>query len=184
MILGSFIFGSSAVLAAPYSVTDGADSNTPGTLRYGLNNGETEISIDTALAPLGSPLTYNGLNALTIHGNGATVSGGDFTLLEITQGADLAISNLDFEGPGGYSVHPAGQGGGKGIFVEVPLEREGVVSLVLTDVTVKDVGDHGVHVSDCDIEGCGAGGGGGGDGSSASVYAWLDGVEIDGVGFG
>jgi hypothetical protein len=182
IVLGSILFTSTAALAGTYTVTDGSDTSGLGTLRDALASGDEVIEITVPLNEIFAPLVYDGLGPLEIIGGGQTISGGEFTLFEVTMGADLTISNLDFEGPGGYDVDH--QGGGKGIFVEVPLEREGLVSLILTDVMVSGVGDHGVHVSDCDLEGCGAGGGGGGDGSAASVYARLESVTIAGVGFG
>ena len=91
-------------------------------------------------------------------------------ILQITNGADLTISNLSFDG-----------GGGKGIFVNVPDTREGVVSVRLSDVSVSGVGNHGVYVSDCTLgDDCG----GGGDGSPASIHVHLTNVLIDGVGNG
>jgi hypothetical protein len=182
VVLCSILFTSTAALAGTYTVTDGSDGVGAGTLRSGLASGDEVIEINVALAPIGSTLVYEGVGPLEIIGSGQTIMGGGFTLLEVTSGADLTISDLNFAGPGGYDVE--NQGGGKGIFIDVPLEREGMVSLILTNVTVEDVGDHGVHVSDCDLEGCGAGGGGGGDGSAASVYARLENVTIDGVGYG
>jgi hypothetical protein len=183
IIFGGFTLTSAAALAGTYEVTDGSDGNGAGTLRAALASGDEVINISVDIEPIGSTLSYEGMAPLEIVGNGRTIaSSEDITLLEVTEGADLTISNLTFSGPGGYDVD--NQGGGKGIFVEVPIEREGLVSLILTDVTVEDVGDHGVHVSDCDLEGCGAGGGGGGNGSAASVYARLENVTIDGVGYG
>lgn len=49
---------------------------------------------------------------------------------------------------------------------------------------MSNVGDHGVHVSDCDLEVCDSGGGGSGDGSPASIDARLVNVTIDDVGYG
>lgn len=46
------------------------------------------------------------------------------------------------------------------------------------------MGDHGVHVLDCDAIECGAGSGGSGNGSPVSVEVTLKGVMIDKVGTG
>lgn len=56
---------------------------------------------------------------------------------------------------GGFGLN---DDGGKGIFVDVPDDREEIVRLSLTNVAVTGVGDHGIHVRDCDLENCGAGG--------------------------
>jgi hypothetical protein len=184
LVLSSILFSSTAALAAPaYEVINGDDDGA-GSLRDALGSGATVIVIDDSVSAIDidNTLIYDDEAALKIVGSGQTVLGGDFTLLAITEGADLTISDLDFEGPGGYDVE--NQGGGKGIFVDVPDDREGVVSLNLTNVSVSHVGKHGVHVSDCDLAVCGAGGGGGGDGSPASIYARLANVTIDGVGNG
>jgi hypothetical protein len=111
-----------------------------------------------------------------------TIASGGETLLEISMGADLTISDLNFDCGGGFDVF--NQDGGKGIYVDIPLTRTGVVSLNLSNVTVSGVGDHGVHVSDCDLAICGAGSDGGGDGSAASIYAALTNVTIDDLGYG
>ena len=184
IVLSSILFGSTTALAAPaYEVINGDDSGV-GSLRAGLNSGAAVIVIDDSVSviALNSTLFYDEVTSLKIVGSGQTITGGDFTLLAITEGADLTVSDLAFEGPGGY--HVGNQGGGKGIFVDVPYDRAGVVSLKLTNVSVSDVGYHGVHVSDCDLEVCGSGGGGGGDGSPASIYATLTNVTTDGVGYG
>jgi len=184
ILLSSILFSSTAALAAPaYEVTNGNDSGA-NSLRHALASGAGVIVIDDSVSAIAinSTLFYDSEAALKIVGAGQTVLGGDFTLFAVTQGADLTVSDLAFEGPGGYDVE--NQGGGKGIFVDIPIDREGVVRLNLTNVSVSDVGYHGVHVSDCDLEVCGAGGGGGGDGSPASVDARLVNVTIDGVGYG
>ncbi len=185
-VLCSIIFAPAAIMAAPPAkVTNGADGG-PGSLRDALKSGATSVVIHPSVSTImvDGTLYYNGAEPLKIVGSGATVEGyGDYTLLEITQGANLTISNLNFDGGGGFDVE--NQGGGKGIFVDVPEERVGTVRLKLTNVTVSGVGYHGVHVSDCTLEdACGSGGGGGGDGSPASVHAILKNVTIENVGYG
>ena len=93
------------------------------------------------------------------------------------------MSNLSLKGPGGYSYDK--QGGGKGIFVDVPDTRSGVVNVVLKNVSISHTGNHGIHVSDCTTgDDCGSGGGGAGDGSKASIKIQLNGVTVSHVGFG
>ena len=55
----------------------------------------------------------------------------------------------------------------------------------MTDVEIRDTGNHGLHVSDCSLgDDCGGGQGGGGEGSNASIFVDLNRVTIDGAGFG
>lgn len=138
---------------------------------------EEDIEID-------STLVYAGRAPLSIHGNGQTVrTNTDTTLLIASEGADLTISDLDFEGLGTFSAKSRGTG--KGIFVDVRPNQTGVVALVLHDVTVSGVAYHGIHISDCDLaDACGAGRGGKGEGSDASISVRLTGVEVVDVGNG
>jgi hypothetical protein len=184
VVLMSIAFSVAAGAAPAYVVTTGADSG-PGSLRDALGSGATKIEIDPSVAGIAivSSLVYTGDAALAIHGAGQTVSAdGDYTLLELTSGADLTISELDFAGIGGFSLNNPGTG--KGIFVDVPLNRQGIVSLKLTDVAVSGVAYHGIHVSDCTLVPCGGGGGGAGDGSEASVHVALTQVTVDDAGNG
>jgi hypothetical protein len=148
LVLTSILFSSTAALAAPsYEVTSGSDAG-PGTLRDGLSSGATVIVIDDSVSTItiDSTLYYDDEAPLKIVGSGQNVDGGGLgnTLLEITEGADLTTSDLAFTDSGGFDVN--NQGGGKGIFVDVPLGRTGIVSLSLTNVAVTGVGLHGIHV--------------------------------------
>lgn len=175
-----------AALSAPPTLVFDAQS-----LRDALDNGDTKINIQggTGVIEINEPLEYSGAAPLKINGNGAEIAYvGPSTdvgpILFLSAGADLSVSNLSLRGQGGFNIEDQ-QGGGKGIFVQVPQEREGVVSVKLKNVSVFDTGNHGVHVSDCSLgDDCGAGQGGGGDGSPASVWLDLKSVTIDGVGFG
>lgn len=183
------LLGASTVQAsAPVAVTTGADSG-PGSLREALTSGAEVISIQPSVAriELESSLVYTGTSPLALRGLGQTiapaVSGADFTLLEITQGANLTVDNLDFQGSGGFSLDNPGTG--KGIFVAVPIDRTGVVRVELSNVRVSDVANHGIHLSDCTLgDDCGGGSGGGGAGSPASIHAVLKRVLVDGAGTG
>ncbi len=168
-------------------VTNGGNSGK-GSLRAALKSNATQIKIKKNVEDIviKSTLVYAGEGPLNIKGSGQTiVASGDFTLLSITNGADLSISNLSFQGIGGFSGADE-KGDGKGIFVDVPQGRTGTVHFDLKDVSVSDVAYHGVHVSDCTLEGdvCGAGGGGEGIGSSASIEANLKRVSVFNVGYG
>lgn len=185
LIFSSALFSSTVVTAASsYLVTSGSDFG-PDTLREGLSSEASVIVIDDSVATISiiETLQYTGPNPLMILGSGQTILGdGDNTLLEITNGADLTISNLTFTVEPGFSVN--NQGGGKGIFVKVPEDRKGIVNLSLSNVEVSNVGKHGIHVLDCDVAACGAGGGGEGDGSEASIFVKLVNVLVDNVGNG
>lgn len=135
-------------------------------------------------------LVYSGEDPLTIIGNGQRVrTDANTDLLVSANGGDLAVSDLGFEGPGQFSIvnrgDTEGATAGKGIFVDVREDQTGIVDLALTNVLVKGVANHGIHVSDCTLaDDCGSGAGGGGGGSDASIRIQLDNVTVDGVGNG
>lgn len=171
-------------MAAPAAVVNDAAA-LHAALAAGVNN--IAIAADAGDIMLTEPLRYAGTAALTIRGSGQVIRDDGLhdgePLLHVSRGADLSISNLSFAGPGGYSIES--QGGGKGIYVQVPADREGVVKVRMTRVSVSNTGNHGLHVSDCSLgDDCGGGQGGGGDGSPASIFMQLNAVTIDGAGFG
>lgn len=135
-----------------------------------------------------APLVYDGSGRLEIYGTGQNLLAmGDFNIFEVTQGASISISDLSFTGPGGFDINSQSteDAPGKGIFVKVPSDATGAVTLELTNVTVSDVANHGIHVSDCSLaDDCGSGGGGGGDGSPASIRLLFHNVTVDGAGNG
>ena len=143
--------------------------------------GKCNINID-------SSLVYAGVGPLTIEGEGykrpTIVGSGDFDLLQVK--TDLNIKNVDFKGPGSFSINSRSVQSipGKGIYVDIPDTATGVVKVELKEVTVSDVANHGVHISDCSTETCGNGNTGDGEGSEASVYAILKNVIISNVGLG
>lgn len=178
--------GAGPVLAAaPAMVTTNADSG-PGSLRDALASGATQVRIGPAVnnIMINSALVYDGTAPLRIIGNNTVVrASGDFNVLELTQGASLWAGNLTLVGPGGFEF--GNDGTGKGLFIQVPNERTGTVNVNLFNVTVRDVANHGIHVSDCTLgDDCGAGSGGGGDGSPASINMTLQGVTVYNAGNG
>lgn len=173
-------------------VTSTADSGE-GSLRAALasvseSGGQIVVATDGDIEIEGT-LEYTGTEPLSIHGEGQTVhAAGNQTLFASTAGGGLTIRDLNFAGPGGFDLDSRGdQEGpaGKGIFIDVAEDQEGLVSLVLENVSVSGVANHGIHVSDCDLaDECGAGGGGEGGGSPAGVSVQLINVIVDSVGRG
>lgn len=175
-------------------VTSSADSGQ-GTLRAALAAASVaDAPVTIAITATGAimfdnTLVYSGTAPLAIVGSGQTLaSTNNVTLLAATRGADLSISDLTFQGPGGFSIENRGDlagPAGKGIFVALREDQDGVVRLDLSDVTVRDTAGHGVHVSDCTLaDACGGGSGGGGGGSDASIELRLNRVTISNVGQG
>jgi len=147
------------------------------------------IAPSVATIEILSTLEYSSQDALRIVGRGQTVKTEmNTTLLAVTDGADLTIVNLDFEGRGDFSINSRGdigQEAGKGIFVDVREDQTGVVRVVLSNVSVSGVANHGIHVSDCSLaDDCGAGAGGGGSGSPASIALTCHRCSVDNVGNG
>ena len=179
--------------AAPIQVTSSKDSGE-GSLRAALEMvaaGSADSIIITTEddIEITSTLTYNGHTPISIYGNGQTIeTDKNIDLLAITAGANLNISHLKFEGPGGFSITNRGdqQGeAGKGIFVNLRNDQTGTVTVTLNDVEVSGVAYHGIHLSDCDIaKDCGAGAGGQGDGSAASIAVNAYNVKVHNVGYG
>jgi hypothetical protein len=178
----------SAWAAAPVFVTSGADTG-PGTLREALASGATRIIIGPGVNTIAidSTLVYDGTAPLTLLGQGQTISANpsddDFTLLEVAEGANLTVRRLNFDGGGGFDFDNPGDG--KAVFVRVPTERTGFVNVHFSDVEVRGVANHGIHVSDCTLgDDCGGGSGGGGDGSPASIVFTGNRVTVDDAGNG
>jgi len=87
---------------------------------------------------LTTTLTHSGAAPLLIDGQGATISGPDGgNALEFTGGADLSIRNLTVQGAGEH-----------GIYVEIPGGRTGTVTIVASDLALRDNGFSGLWVDD------------------------------------
>ena len=184
LLIGLMLTGMASA-TAPFRVTSDTDSG-PGSLREALASGSGRVSISSGVATITieSPLTYAGTEPLRLIGSGQTISAtGDFTLLEVPNGASVSIERLNFTGVGGFNLENPGTG--KGVFIGVPESRTGTVRLELDKVQVRGVANHGIHVSDCTLgDDCGGGSGGGGDGSPASIYVSARRVTVDDVGNG
>ena len=178
-----------AMVTAQVTVTNG-NNDGEGSLRAALASGESNITIDSSVGTITvmATLEYTGTDRLVLTGSGQTLDATNILedstpILQISNGASTFISDLTFEAPGGYDIF--NQGGGKGIFLDIPEDQTGFVFLRLTNVTVSGTGNHGVHVSDCTLgDDCGGGSGGGGDGSPASIFVQLNNVIIDNSGLG
>ncbi|WP_133010485.1 hypothetical protein [Marinomonas flavescens] len=179
--------------AAPIQVINGKDSGE-GSMRAALEavaSGKANniIVMTKEEIEINSTLVYNGQAPISIYGSGQTIeTDKNINLLSITEGADVNISGLKFEGPGGFSIENRGDldgEAGKGIFVNVRNDQTGTLTVTLNDVEVSGVAGHGIHVSDCDIaENCGAGAGGEGGGSPASIAVNAYNVHVHDIGYG
>ena len=191
LILSLLLSWSFAVSASSTVVTNGNNEGA-GSLREALLSGATSIRISSSVnhIVITETLNYEGRRSLVIDGNGQTVDASSIALnqdiLSINNGANLFISDLSFVGNfESFNEDATTPIGGKGIYVDVPLDRTGIVLVQLTNVSIAWVGNHGVHVSDCTLgNDCAAGSGGGGEGSPASIYVQLKNVLINEVGFG
>lgn len=168
------------------SVTNANDSGA-GSLRQALMDGnKIKISSEVGDIALATTLNYDGTDGLSIEGAGQTImANADFDILSINNGADLRIEDLTFAGTGSYNIDTTGDG--KGLYVEIPATAKGTVYVEFSNVTVKDVAYHGVHISDCTIadrNACGNGNDGSGDGSDASVEVSVENFTIMNVGQG
>ncbi|MEO1594925.1 MAG: hypothetical protein AAFS02_06730 [Pseudomonadota bacterium] len=195
--LASLLFAltlSAPAAAGGFGVVWNANDDGRGSLRQALDSANTIVILPwVGTIPASSTLIYDGHAPLTIIGTRQTVDGANLEnnlspVLEVSQGADVYISKLTLDAGGGNENGPYNRlnpGGGKGLFVDVPLDRTGNVKVTLRDFTVRGTGNHGVHISDCTLDDdCGGGSGGGGDGSSAGVEVYLTRVTIEDSGNG
>ncbi|MBX2849552.1 MAG: hypothetical protein KTR16_14620 [Acidiferrobacterales bacterium] len=188
----SFALMSGSAHAGGTANVENGNNDGYGSLRAALNSGASKIRISKSVEVISvtESLIYSGLSSLQIDGSGQKIDGSGLPenadVFVVKQGADLSMSDLSIIGNyTGVNPNPSLPEGGKGIFVNVPLDRTGLVRLTLDDVSVTRVGNHGVHVSDCTLgDDCASGSGGGGDGSPASIYVQLYDVLINRVGFG
>lgn len=184
------ISGVAAFADGPILVTSAEDSGED-TLRAALETAAKSDSLTQILVAtdsdieVSSTLVYAGKAPLAIHGMGQSIKTDvDTTMLNISQGANLTVTDVSFKGPGKFSIENQG-GTGRGIFVDIRDDQTGVVSFILSDVEISGFSDYGVLISDCDVvENCGAGRGGRGNGSDASILVRLNDVEIDDNGNG
>jgi hypothetical protein len=186
--------GPPAVGQAPILANSQADAGD-GSLRAALTQAAAEAGPSTVLVvtdgeiALESGLVYDGRDPLTLIGQGQVLRlGANETVLSLPNGADLTLSGLELHGPGGFSIEARGDlegPAGKGLFIGVPADRTGTVTVRLDSVTVAGVGGHGIHISDCDLaDACGGGEGGAGGGSAASVAVTASRLTVEAAGYG
>ena len=197
--LFSIVSFSGSLSAGSFIVSNSNDAGE-GSLREALNSASkmSEANAIYINAPgvikISSTLTYASESPLLIFGKNQTIhANGNFTILEVTNGADLSVDHLKFRGPEKFSIFNRGDvngPAGKGIFLKVRGDQTGTVNLVMHGVRVSDVAGHGVHIMDCtlaDTSGkmkCGEGYGGAGEGSPASISVSVDASNIINVGMG
>lgn len=122
-------------------VTDDSDAG-PGTFRQAIIDASADAAIHKIVfrkvdaVVIESTVAYTGGQSLAIDGKGATIEGNDFDLLVSNGGGDLSLSNLTF------------QDGANGVYVQVPAEAEGVLSVMLRNVVAENNDGFGVKISD------------------------------------
>jgi len=151
LILSLLLSWSFAVSASSTVVTNGNNEGA-GSLREALLSGATSIRISSSVnhIVITETLNYEGRRSLVIDGNGQTVDASSIAMnhdiLSINNGANLFISDLSFVGNfESLNEDATTPIGGKGIYVDVPLDRTGIVLVQLTNVSIAWVGNHGVH---------------------------------------
>ncbi len=195
-ILASAVFaasvglGSQGAWATEAYVYNGNDAGE-GSMRAALESGAREIFVETNEdIMIMTPLVYAGVTPLEIYGSSQTVrSTENIDLLVVSNGANLFVNNLNFAGPGGWSIENRGdedgETAGKGIFVDIREDQTSGVYVTLSNVTVSGVANHGIHISDCNLaDACGGGSGGAGEGSDATILVNFYNVTVDDVGNG
>ena len=176
-LLATVSFAAGTAQAGGFALVWNADDSGPGSLRNALEVKQASRVVIPGFVgdiQISSTLEYSSTAPVSIIGSGQTIATTEnVTLLAVTQGANLTVRNLHFEGPGGFSILNRGDlngPAGKGIFVDVRDDQTGKVRVNLTNVSVEGVANHGIHISDCSLaDDCGGGSGGGGEGSDASI---------------
>lgn len=188
--VASLALASQGSWATEAYVFNGNDSGE-GSLRAALESGAREIFIETDDdIMITTPLVYDRVAPLEIYGSSQTVrTMENIDILVVSNGANLFVNNLNFAGPGGWSIENRGdddgETAGKGIFVDVRDDQANGVVVSLSGVTVSGVANHGIHISDCDLaDACGSGSGGAGEGSDATIIVQLFDVTVSDVGNG
>jgi len=173
-------------------VTNGNNSGS-GSLRFALaNDNKIFISDSVRTIKITETLKYDSSRQLHLGGSGQTIDASDITgngdILSIDQGSNINISNLNFIGNAKKTnKNSATKVGGKGIFVNVPVTAKGSVKVILDNISISNVGNHAVHVSDCSLrDSCGSGSGADGieldEGNNGNIYVQMDKSIFDGNG--
>lgn len=122
----------------------GSDVSNEADLQSALDAASSASTLATirlepgAVIALSATLTHTGSAPLHIDGRGATLTGPNGgSAISSTGGADLTITDLTVEGAAEH-----------GIYVEVPGDRTGTISVVVRDVVARDNGFAGLWVDD------------------------------------
>jgi hypothetical protein len=128
-------------------VTNGDDAGA-GSFRAAIEAANADSAITTIivrprvdLVELASSVEYTGTQTLSVRGGGATIAPMDgdehaFDLFVSSGGADLELRDLTF------------RAGEDGVFVPVPGDATGIVSVALRNVNIEDSGLFGLHIDD------------------------------------
>ncbi len=190
LITSAFIlagFTLSSIASAQTTIVSNGNNSGSGSLRAALSSGSDIISINNNVTTIRitDTLEYNDSNTFSIIGSGQTIDASNISenddILSINEGANFNISNINFIGNlDEVNDDPSDPTGGTGIFVNVPNDRTGTVSVTLDNVSVTRVGSHGVHISDCEVrDACVSG-----EGSTASIVVDVNNLLINRVGLG
>jgi len=98
---------------------------------------------------LDEPLLYSGFASVEIRSEGALIAASDSfatsagegqPLITFNTNADIKIKGIEFDGNNGLAQHA--------IEVDVPVEAKGTINVVVDNVEVFGMYDHGIHVDD------------------------------------
>jgi len=188
----SLLLISWAAFAKDVTIVTSGENSGFGSLRDAFVNGASQIEFDDSVieVKVDSTLVYQSNEPLFLQGRGqvfnARALAGNQDVVRILSGADIEISNISVFGNSlGVNPDSANSVGGKGLYIEIPRDKKGAVSISLNSVSIANVGNHGVHVSDCSLgDACGNGNDVSSSGSAASIAITLNNVSINQVGFG
>ena len=109
-----YLFTLGGAFAESFTVTNSNDSGT-GSLRHALMKASEKEEANAIYIQskgtinIKAPLIYSAQSPLFLFGQNQTIKADeDFTLLTISEGADLSVEHLKFQGPGGFSINNNG----------------------------------------------------------------------------
>ncbi|WP_253159732.1 bifunctional metallophosphatase/5'-nucleotidase [Stieleria tagensis] len=140
-------------VAGTLRVTGETDSGS-GSLREAIQIANDNPGIDRIVfaknvdvVSLDSAVEYTGRQDLKIQGENVVLRASEqfvgLGLLVSSAAADLVLSKLTIDGDFDEGETPA-----NGIYIPVPAEAQGEISVKLDQVTIRNVGLHGLHIAD------------------------------------